>query len=205
MINWLTANSGAATALAGIAAIVTAVVAVATLAKAWLDGEDRKRPYIIVEYQLPEYISNGMFLVVRNGGLTAARELTVTFDKPFEDSRDVSDLKGYIARRYEKPIAALGPGQALTSVVLVSKDNPDESDVPAELRATVVYKSPWWRRKYSDTFQLQRTIYTQQTSLESPRSLPGRLESVASALNSVADSFKSIPKKPDCCLDASKP
>ncbi|PWF26543.1 hypothetical protein DD236_06755 [Ancrocorticia populi] len=195
-MEWVATNDQVIAGIAGIATVITALVAVFTLLRAGLDSAERTRPYVVVEYRIPEYSYRRLELVVRNAGPTAARKLLVAFDPPFENSDFVGDMAGYVARRYREPISTLAPGQALTSNLIADLDNEHENDVPEILKATVTYKSPWWRLgNYKDAFILQRFVYTEQTFTTSSKSVSGRLETVAKNIGGVQKELNGIMKK----------
>jgi len=185
-MEWFSENAAMLTGLGGLATVVAALVAVATLMRAGLDSASRTRPYVVVEYRIPKFSYKRMTLVVRNAGPTAARGVKVTFEPPFQDSEEGGRLGRYVARRYAQPISVLGPGQELTSIVVADSNPESVSDVPELLTATVSYDAPWWRfRPYRDTFVLQRVIYTQQIISSSSESTRGRLRAIAQSLKSI--------------------
>lgn len=180
-MSWLSEHSSALAGLGGVATIVAAIVAVFTLMRAGLDSASRSRPYVVVEFDVPEHGYKRIDLVVRNSGPTAARDLSVTFDPQFEDIEDNLRLGVFVARRFRNRVPVLGPGQALRSILMVDTEDESKSDVPESLTATVSYGSPWWRRRYRDTFVLTRVIYTSQVFSESSGSERSSLQKIATA------------------------
>lgn len=177
-MEWFIENAAALAGLGGLATVIAAVVAVATLMRAGLDSASRTRPYVVVEYRVPEFAYKRMTLVVRNAGPTAARDLVVTFDPPFVEHDDRARLASYVARRYAQPLSVLAPGQELTSIVIADLDDEARSDIPETLRVSVRYRAPWWRRDYRDSFVLQRVVYAEQVFSRSSDSVEGRLKAL---------------------------
>lgn len=181
-MEWLGYHATALIALGGIATVIAALVAVFTLLRAGLDSASRTRPYVVAEFNVPEFAYKRLDFTVRNTAPTAARDVRVEFDPPFEPSTDPSQLGGYVARRFARPLSVLGPGQQLTSVLMVDTKDERKSDVGETLAVSVSYGSPWWRRRYRDRFVLYRMVHTEQVFTESSDSLRGRLKSIADSL-----------------------
>lgn len=184
-MDWFAQNAAALTGLGGLATVFAAVVAVATLMRAGLDSVSRSRPYIVVEYRVPEFAYKRMTLVVRNAGPTAARNVEVEFDPPFVEKDGHGRLSGYVARRYARPISVLGPGQELASVVGADPDDEELSDIPETLEVRVKYEAPWWHRDYRDKFTLQRLVYAEQVFTESSASVRGRMKTITDLLKKI--------------------
>lgn len=200
-MTWFEANAGALAGLGGVATVVAAVVAVFTLMRAGLDSASRSRPYIVVEYRVPEFAFKRMVLVVRNVGPTAARNVKVDFNPPFTTDGGHDRLAPYVARRYAQAIGVVGPGQELTSIVMVDTEDETKSDVPETLVAKVHYDAPWWRRGYRDRFVLQRVVYAEQVFTRSSDSVEGRLKTIAEKVTEIekhhhnlVDALSDIPQ-----------
>lgn len=181
-MEWLGDNATALMALGGAATVMAAVVAVFTLLRAGLDSASRSRPYVVAEFNVPEFSYKSIDLVIRNAGPAAARDVIVEFDPPFEARTDPSQLGGYVARRFARPLSVLGPGQHLSSVLMVDTDDASKSDIGETLTVSVSYSSPWWRRRYRDRFILYRVVHTEQVFTESSDSVRSRLKSIANSL-----------------------
>lgn len=194
-MSWFFEHSSALAGLGGMATIVAAIVAVFTLMRAGLDSASRTRPYVVVEFDVPEYRYKRIDLVVRNTGPTAARDLGVTFDPPFEESEDLSRLGSFVAQRYRDRLPVLGPGQVLRSILIVDTDDDSKSDVPSVLTARVSYGSPWWRRRYCDTFVLNRIVYTSQVFSESSDSEKNSLKKIASATEKLPNAHRDLVRQ----------
>lgn len=191
-MSWFSEHSAALQGIGGLAAIAAAVVAVFTLLRAGLDSASRTRPYVVVELDLPEYRYKRLDLVVRNAGPTAARDVSITFDPPFETSKRQSRLAPYVAERYAEPLPVLGPGQELRSILAVDPTDDAKSDLPARLTARVAYRSPWWRRRYSDTFELRRVIYEQQVFSEPSDSERNSLKKIRESLEAISQNERKL-------------
>lgn len=182
IMEWLGDHATALMGLGGVATVMAALVAVFTLLRAGLDSASRSRPYVVAEFNVPEFAYKYLELTVRNTGPTAARDVRVEFDPPFDAGTDPSRLGGYVARRFARPLSVLGPGQRLTSVLTVDTEDYSKSDVGETLTVSLSYSSPWWRRPYRDQFILHRMVYAEQVFTESSDSVRGRLKSIAGSL-----------------------
>lgn len=188
MWEWLSNNATALQGLGGAAAVVAAAVAIFALMRAGLDSASRTRPYIVVEYRVPEFAYRRIDLVVKNAGPTAAREVQVEFTPAFQDSTDGGDLGAYAARRYAQAIDALGPGQEFVSILHIDLEDPEKSDVPPVLAATVTYSprsAARMFRRYRDTFTLQTVAYTEQVFSESSDSLRKQIKRIADSMGKI--------------------
>lgn len=100
--------------LSGMAAIVTAAIAVIALRQTSQDSRDRSRPVVIAEFQQARDSTSAIDLVVRNFGASVARDLEVSF----EPQLAVPDTGGpfvtpFLIKRYADPIPVIAPGQDL--------------------------------------------------------------------------------------------
>ena len=184
-MDWFGDNATTLMALGGVATVMAAVVAVFTLLRAGLDSASRSRPYVVAEFDVPAFSYKTIDLIIRNAGPTAARDVDVQFDPPFESRSDPSHLGGYVARRFARPLSVLGPGQQLTSLLMIDIKDDDQSDIGETLTVNVSYTSPWWRRRYRDQFILYRVVHTEQVFTESSDSVRGRLKSIATSLKAL--------------------
>lgn len=195
MWSWLSDNSGTLQGLGGVAAVGAALVAVFALMRAGFDSASRTRPYVVVEYRVPEYAYKRIDLVIRNAGPTAARDLSVEFTPPFENSTESGDLGAYVARRFASSIDVLGPGQEFASILLIDTADDAKSDVGPVLQARVKYgpkKASRLFRRYSDNFSLQRVAYAEQVFSESSDSIRNRVKAISRTL---ADIEKGVSKQ----------
>lgn len=179
---WVNGNG---TGLAAAAAIVTGVFAAVALRQTAKDSRERTRPYVIAEYQRIPYASGTLALVVRNTGQSVATDVRVTFDDLGPEAKRKDSLVEVIARRYDRTFLAMPPGQAFSNSVRTSARNPKGDDKPADLvTATVAYKHR--RKKYSETFALDCTVYAGEVTTSSSESPEGRLMEVRDAVRSIA-------------------
>ncbi|WP_146604995.1 hypothetical protein [Jiangella anatolica] len=169
------------TAVGGISAAATALVAIGALLAASRDSRERTRPVIVVEYRVPPFAFNRLDLVVRNVGASTARNIRVTFDPPLSDMGRDGILARSVIHRYAQPITVLGPGQELTNSVQVDENDPSDCDVPDDMVVRVEYDRRW-RRNYKDTFRLQTSAYFDHTSTRSSDAPEGRLKEIGDQL-----------------------
>lgn len=124
LTDWLAPWSDVAAPISAFGAIITAVVAVATLAASARDSYERTRPLVVPYAKIgPSYIHGSTYLIVKNFGATAAHNVSVTFDpelpkldvdgdnQPFRDTAAAG-----LQRRYSAPTPVLAAGQSLTNV-----------------------------------------------------------------------------------------
>lgn len=180
------------TAVGGLSAAATAVVAIGTLIRAGRDSRERTRPVVIAEYRVPAFGFNILELVVRNIGASVARNVKVSFDPPLVDQGTGESTTPFVIARYANPIPALGPGQELVNAVYIDDDDPDDSDLPPVLTVTIEYDR--WRkvRRYRDTFRLLSTVYMKHTVGRASDAPEGRLKEIRDKLSEQTAALKSI-------------
>ncbi|WP_062213884.1 hypothetical protein [Demequina oxidasica] len=183
---WLNANAEALQAIGSIAALLAAVIAILALVRAGLDSAARTRPYVVVEYRVPEQGMSRLDLVVRNVGPTAARDISLKFRPSLASDNPERRLANLAAGRFEDTVSVMGPGQELFSVLQVDDKDDTKSDVGPVLTVDVSYRSPWWRiGSYTDRFELQRSVYTGHVFTRSSDSVLGRLSKIAKDLGKI--------------------
>src|SRR5674476_1568029 len=110
---WLVNNGSG---LAALAAVGTAAIAIVALRSTAADSRDRSRPYVLAELSLATDSDTSIDIVIRNAGLSVARNVHVRFDPvlvvPGDGRRYVTE---YTVRRYATPIPTLAPGQGPVS------------------------------------------------------------------------------------------
>jgi len=174
-------------AVTGIAAVVTGLVAIFTLLALRSDSRDRTRPVVSADL-LPVTLSHGTSeLVIQNVGPSVAKEVQVTFDPNITE--DIGQMAAYIARRYSKVIPTMGPGRRLTNVyghwVGDSSDKLDEP-VPKDLTVSISYKDTHGRR-YTDSYELSvGTLRNQTTTSPSNTDDAGMKRRWVTALEAIA-------------------
>lgn len=177
--------------ISAFAAIVTAIIAVVALASTARDSRDRSRPLVMALFRESQHSDSSFELVVRNYGTSAARDLTVTFDPPFDDEQRADDLTGVLAERYGKSIPLLPPGSELTNIWWSGTSAGGGNELvnhlrtPDEVKVSVSYKGNRWRR-YRDTFTLHVDTIKLKTSSVSSTSMLGRAKTIAESLKSIA-------------------
>jgi hypothetical protein len=183
------------TAVGGMAAAITGLVAIWTLAAARSDSRERTRPVVVAEYRIPaRAVTKRLDLVIRNAGVSVARDVEVRFDPPL-GSRPGDDLiRTSIRDRYKDRIAVLAPGQELTNVVEVDVNDPEASDVPVEMTVSVSYLRSRWRR-YRDSYLLSAHVMAQHTYVTSSDSVEGSLKQIKVHLREVRDTLRSISRQ----------
>jgi hypothetical protein len=180
---WVNDNG---TGLAAVAAIVTGVFAAVALRQTARDSRERTRPYVIAEYQRIPYASGTLALVVQNTGQSVATDVKVTFDDLGPEAKRTGSLVEVIARRYDRTFLAMPPGQAFANSVRTSARNAKGEDKPEDtVTATVTYKHG--RKRYTETFVLDCTVYAGEVTTSSTESPEGRLKEIRDAVRSIAD------------------
>ncbi|MGD8202452.1 hypothetical protein ACQE98_17560 [Ornithinimicrobium sp. W1679] len=193
--HWINENG---TGLGGIAAIVTAMIAILALRATQRDSHDRTRPVIIVELQPAEHNTDAIDLVVRNYGLSAAFEVQVEFDPELcVPEHDGPYMTTYLLRRYQRPLSLLAPGQELRNIWASYRDMGGEDlenhePTPDVATAAVSYLDGQGRR-YAQTFDLSIEAVSMTTFSISSTSIPGRLASVDKSLRTIANAAAQNP------------
>jgi len=191
-------NNG--TGLAAVAAIGTAVVAVIALRSTVADSRERTRPYVLAELSLAAESDSTIDLVIRNAGLSVARNVTVTFDPPLvvpdDGTRYVTE---YTVRRYARPIHVLAPGQALSNIWWSGHAGPgdtsliSEEPTPEECTVTIEYADDR-NRRFRDDFLLVIDTMLTTTYATSSTSTKGRMETIDKSLKEIAVSLGQLAR-----------
>lgn len=83
------------------------------------DSRERNRPMMAAELRKAPYTPGAQLLVIRNYGVSIARNVTVSFDPPVPEpppeqaARSVTPL---LIRRYAEPIPVITPGMELSNI-----------------------------------------------------------------------------------------
>src|SRR5665647_1800702 len=162
------------------------------------DRRDRSRPYVLAELSLATDSDTSIDIVIRNAGLSVARDVHVRFDPvlvvPGDGRRYVTE---YTVRRYAKPIPTLAPGQGLSNIWWSGHMAPggtsliSEEPTPQECIVTIEY----WddrRRRYRDDFPLVVDTMLTTTYSVSSTSTKGRMKSIDDSLEKVAGSLQRL-------------
>lgn len=192
------------TGIATAAALITAAVACISLWATQIDSRERSRPVVTARFEAgPKVPSGYTYLVIKNNGTSAARNVTVTLDPEPEDTTTAKDGKAdmaapYLRRRYAHPIQVLAPGQALINIYAAPDRRPNPTpDIPPEnpfhvadeVAVAVEYDSHRrirrTPRRYTDTFNLDlRTVYGETSAR--PGETKNWLKAIRDTLHSLA-------------------
>ena len=186
-------NNG--TGLAAVAAVGTAVVAVIALRSTAADSRERTRPYVLAELSLAAESDSTIDLIIRNAGLSVARNVTVCFDPELVVPNDGTHyVTEYTIRRYARPIHVLAPGQALSNIWWSGHAAPggtsliSEEPTPEECTVTIEYADDRHRR-FRDHFLLVIDTMLTTTYATSSTSTKGRLKTIDESLKKIATSL----------------
>lgn len=165
--DWAAAFAG----VSAFAAVLTAAIAAWSLAGSRKDSHDRSRPIVTASLRIgPRYSHGTTYLVVRNGGLSVARHVRVTFKPELPEYETTDDGQpGIVApvlrKRYSEPIPVLAPGESLNNVYsyIAAGINGNVEPVPDRFTVLVEYRDDR-RRAYRDEFQLDRSSLGLQTN-----------------------------------------
>lgn len=139
--------------MASLATVTAAVVGIWTLVSVRQDSRDRTRPVIIAELH-PNVLSDVSELIVRNAGLSVAKNVSFTFDPPLPVLKGADAaglLTPYLQRRYSRAIPTFGPGLTLVDVYQLS--NEPFEPVPDDFTLTIDYDDTHGRH-YTDSYEL---------------------------------------------------
>lgn len=181
------------TVVAGMSAAITSAIAIVTLLFAGRDSRERTRPVVLVEYRILPHASKSLQLVVRNAGVSIARDLKVSFDPPLERREEDDLIRTSIIDRYAAGIPALGPGQELTNIVSFYGLPEDSGDLPKIVTAIVEYRNGR-TRWYTDRFILAVEVYMHHTYETNSASLDGQVAAMQKSVKEIARSLKAIQR-----------
>ncbi|HET9426620.1 MAG TPA: hypothetical protein VFO55_14755 [Gemmatimonadaceae bacterium] len=165
MWQWINDNG---TGLGGIAAVVTAVIAVAALRSTARDSRDRSRPVVVPEFVMAENSDSTIDLRLRNYGQTVADDLRVSFDPPLPEVPASERLvTRFLKQRYDRTIAHLSPGQEFRNIWWIGHATAGEmlrngEPTPDRVRVTVTYKGTT-RKPYREAYTLDVEDVTLET------------------------------------------
>jgi hypothetical protein len=192
-LNWLTDLLSPYTAvISALATVATATIAVIALGSTSRDSRERSRPMIFAMFREAEHSDSSFELVVKNFGLSAARDVEVKFDPPLSQDDRKDELTDFVAKRYDKPIPLLPPGSELTNTWWGGGTAPDSGNelvnrlsTPDEVVVKVTYKGNRFLR-YRDAFALTADTIKLKTYTVSSTSMPGRMKTIADSMTSLA-------------------
>lgn len=125
------------TAVGGIGTAAAAVVAIITLIALRADSAYRTRPVLIADLEhLPAMYGNqGLDLVIRNTGLTAARDLVVKFepdpliiDETGQKKPRDRGQADRLVKRFSRPLRRVPGATAVADEVLLVQAGPERPD-----------------------------------------------------------------------------
>jgi hypothetical protein len=181
-----------------IAAVVTGIVAIWSLASATRDSRRRTQPNVIAEIRRAPDSDTSFDFVLRNAGPTVARDIIVTFDPDIvipEDRQHESLATEWLIKRYRRPIPMLAPGQELSNTYWLGVAKGDKrvngEPTPDNVSVSVRYRGVGrgWLR---GTFVIDIDIITLGTSTTSSDSFKGRLRSIDESLRVIAQQAKEL-------------
>jgi hypothetical protein len=148
----------------GVTAVVTGVVAIATLLALKRDSRDRSRPVVVADL-LPIVLSRGTAeFVVQNVGQSVAKNVRLQFTPPITE--EMGSLAGYLARRYSKQIPTLGPARRLTNIYAHWTGDGSyklTESVPLEFLVEIAYEDSH-SRTYVDKYELSMSTLRNETT-----------------------------------------
>lgn len=195
--NWLIDSSPILGVLVAILSAATALRAILQAAK---DSDHRSRPVVAAEFQLSRESDSSMDLVVKNYGVSMARNLIVSFDRPLTSESVEAEGAGGVAirNRYQgRTFSVLSPGQELRNTWWLGNSKPKQDrlvnyhDTPDEVVVTVEY-SDLKGKRYRDTFSLHVDAFLFSSEALSSTSIRGRLGLIGNALEGLGKDSKRL-------------
>lgn len=187
-------------ALSALAAIGTAVIAVFTLLRAVRDSRDRTRPYMVAELRLAKDSGTAIDFVIRNAGVSLARNVKVSFtpeiEVPEEGGPYVTPL---VVERYRSSIPCVAPGQEFRNVWWAGRmgrgnDLENGEPTPDEFTVDITYVGARKRQEYAEKFPLSVKNMLATTESISSTSFKGRLKTIDASLKTVGDSLRGVDR-----------
>ena len=177
--------------LTALAAVLTAVIAIGALRATANDSRERTRPIVLVFFRLSPNNESAFDLVLRNYGSSAASDINVKFDPPFDEEARKDHMVKSLAQRYDKPVPLLPPGSEITNVWwaldfrAAEHSGKNRYPTPDEATVTIIYKGNR-RRPYSEKIKLDTNWMKGDTSTTSSSSRPGLAKQNTEALKNIA-------------------
>jgi hypothetical protein len=185
---WTTERTGVA--LAGAALVGS----IAPLWSARAARLERDRPMVAMDLRLGELGTHTILLVMRNYGLTIARDIRVRFEPELPDCDPLTSMTAYVKRRYQKPIPSLTPGQELVQVWadVLGADRSDlrlSDDVPMQVKAHVSFRGSR-RKPYQEVFVLAADVFSETTWSEPSTSVRSKVKEIEKRLKGMESAMK---------------
>jgi hypothetical protein len=143
------------------------------------------------------HVPGSQTLVIRNLGLTIARDVEVSFDPPIPDpAQEQASVTPFLKRRYERPIPVLTPGMELENVYYVGEPGPGGTRVnseptPDEMTVRLKYTGPDGT-KYDEFFPVDVTLLRNETYITSSKAPESLAKEAVKTLQSMDRNLKQI-------------
>ncbi|WP_314855293.1 hypothetical protein [uncultured Microbacterium sp.] len=125
------------------AAVIVAAVAagfiVWQIRQARALAEEQARPYVIAWVELDAETRTTLEFHVKNIGQTAARNVHISLDPPWEWNKPAKQMRFMDAAIFQRGLPTMPPGWQVTLAMEFTQDIPD-SDALAPITATVTYE-----------------------------------------------------------------
>lgn len=178
---------------AGLTAIATVALVLATIATLWVAGRDshrRNRPMISASFVNGEHSWTTLEFQLKNYGVTRAEDIHVTFDPPLPDVDGAETIR----LRYANLIPVLNAGEALVNAwysrtFAESGEISNQLGLPDTVKVTVTYKRGR-RRTYTDVTSLDVRSHLFSEAHVSSDSALGSVRSIAKALREISSKIR---------------
>lgn len=199
VIDWLAEGNNSQVILVMIA-LLTGMIAFGSWIVAYRDRRDRSRPNMVAELRRASDNDSAYDLVVRNAGITVARDVQVTFDPPLPTSDPTGDigLVKCIHERYSEAIPSIAPGQEFTNIwwstrPIHGRENPNALPTPDDVTVTISFKRRAHQlRPFRETYVLRSHTIAWGTRSVSSTSIKGRMGAISDNLASIAKSLEEL-------------
>lgn len=189
--------------LGPFAAVASAIAAWWGIHRTAVDSRARSQPFMVVEFDFAPNSLETIQLLVRNTGLSPARNVEVTFDPPLPDAAWGSHT-WVIRHRYAEPIGSVGPSQVfrnswwLNDYSVKDDERRLETNVhglPAEITVTVQY-SGLGKKRITESYKLNVWHLQMETYPVSSASALGRLGGIEKQLRYAVSSLGALADHP---------
>lgn len=183
--------------LVALAAVITAIIAIFALRATASDSRERSRPIVLAFFRLATHNESAFDLVVHNFGSSAASDIDVSFDPPFDEDARKNHMVNTLAQRYEKRVPLLPPGSEITNVwwaldfTAPNGSGKNRYPTPDEAVMTITYKGNRIRR-YTEKIKLDTNWMKGGTSSVSSASRPGLEKQNADSLKKIAAESRAV-------------
>ncbi|WP_286957678.1 hypothetical protein [Brevibacterium sp. UBA7493] len=180
----------AAMPVGSVAAAVTAVGAWWGIHRTASDNREKAQPFVLAEFATAPHSDISIQLVIKNVGVTPARNVQVTFDPPLPPG-EVDSAIWRLHERYDDPIAVLGPGQQFSNNWWLSDytlENPslrNVYDLPRETTVTIKYRGIG-KGVFEESFPISSWLVLLDSSPVASDSKLGSLRRIATTAGQLA-------------------